>query len=272
MISKARKGEERTPPLPMSPYGTSALPKGVAPIPPVGFPEPPLQTIPQPLQTLHTFFLSRGFSLVELMIVVAIMAILMGMAFLTFRGNADRQSVTQTRIRIARFLSDARGVAISKGMVVAVYLDPSLNTLTSFLWADSTFNYRLDWTDTNGNGLLDPGEGEVLEVYDRIQLGTGRGEGMGGRRIRLLTAPPSLPAPPDPQAQQVGCNIPAGSSDPNPEPYLVLFTPTGNILNSEGFPCADYVVYIQLDQPIPQYSSKIRVRASGYVESYDIFG
>lgn len=240
--------------------------KGGNPLPLAG--GPPRGGSLRTLQRLQGLRGGSGFTLVELMVVVGIMALLTGMAVLTFRGNADRQAVTQTRIRIARFLSEARGVALSRGLPVAVYLNPARGTITSFLWADSILNFRLDWNDLNFDGLMDPGEGEVLLVYERIQINTGRGEGMGGRRLRFLEVPPAF----DPQAQPVGCNLPASSFDPNPEPNLVVFTPTGNILNSEGYLCADYVVYIQLTQASQPFTSKIRVRPSGFVESYDIFG
>lgn len=204
-----------------------------------------------------------GFSLVEFMIVVAIMGILSAMAVVFSRENVDRQAVTQMRTRIARFMSEARGIAIARGLPVAVYLDPARGTLTSFLWADTLLNQNLDWTDTNANGLLDNGEGEVMEVYGRIQVTTGREEGAWGKRFRFLT----VPYPQDPAPQSVGCSQTAGS----PEPRLMVFMPTGAILNSAGFLCGEYVLYLQHEQ-YPEYTSKIRVRTSGYVESYDLFG
>lgn len=85
---------------------------------------------------------SRGFTLMELLIAVAIVAILIGVALPSFRDSMVRSTVTQTGNDLVVDLNSARAEAVKRGLNTAVVA--------------KTGNWNQGWevrVDSNGNGV-----------------------------------------------------------------------------------------------------------------------
>lgn len=105
-------------------------------------------------------FGQRGFTIIELMITVAVAAIVLAIAAPNFRDALIRSRVSGTAIELQSALSLARAEALKLKLPVTVCAratDASCATGTS--WADGFLLFQ----DPNGNGLLDSTE-QVLRV------------------------------------------------------------------------------------------------------------
>lgn len=115
---------------------------------------------------------SRGFTLMEMLITIAIVAILIGVALPSFRESMVRATVTQTGNDLVVDLNSARAEAVKRGLNTAV-----VAKLGS--WSRG-WEVRVD---TNGNGIFtEVGVDEVLRDHEAIDplyqlLGAPRGGG-----------------------------------------------------------------------------------------------
>ena len=105
---------------------------------------------------------SRGFTLIELMITLVIVAIGVALAVPTFENVAQKRSVTRGAEEIAAFLSLAQGEAIKRNETVAVTvtrtndttwcLGAMIRTATDHCDCESTSTGDADYCDFNPGG------------------------------------------------------------------------------------------------------------------------
>ena len=84
-----------------------------------------------------------GFTLIEMLIVVAVTAALAGIALPALVGMHDRITVRLAAVDAARALADARAVALSSARRTAVRIDGGTNTLTVVSGPDTIRTLRL---------------------------------------------------------------------------------------------------------------------------------
>ncbi|NMM82097.1 type II secretion system protein GspH [Acidovorax sp. SRB_14] len=109
---------------------------------------------------------THGFTLIEVMVVVAIMAVLAAIAAPSFTPLVERWRVRQTTEQLQSTLYYARSEAIKRGGQVAIQKLP--NTTNGCTTASGTRDWDCGWfvcADTNGNGTCNAGE-PVLQRYD----------------------------------------------------------------------------------------------------------
>jgi len=85
-----------------------------------------------------------GFTVPELLIVLAVTAILTGLALPAALGLRDRITVRLAAVDAARALADARTIALTAARRTAVRIDARTNTLTVYAGADTIRTLRLD--------------------------------------------------------------------------------------------------------------------------------
>lgn len=85
-----------------------------------------------------------GFSLAELLIVLAVSAVIAGISAPALIGMRDRITVRLAAVDAARALADARTVALTASRRTAVRIDQLANTLTVVSGPDTIRTLRLD--------------------------------------------------------------------------------------------------------------------------------
>ena len=85
-----------------------------------------------------------GFSMLELLIVLSIVAILAGISLPALLGMRDRITVRLAAVDAARALADARTVALTSSRRTAVRMDAAENTLTVVSGPDTIRTLRLN--------------------------------------------------------------------------------------------------------------------------------
>ena len=85
-----------------------------------------------------------GFSMLELLIVLSIVAILAGISLPALLGMRDRITVRLAAVDAARTLADARTVALTSSRRTAVRMDVAENTLTVVSGPDTIRTLRLN--------------------------------------------------------------------------------------------------------------------------------
>ena len=85
-----------------------------------------------------------GFSLAELLIVLAVSAVIAGISVPALIGMRDRITVRLAAVDAARALADARTVALTASRRTAVRIDQLANTLTVVSGPDTIRTLRLD--------------------------------------------------------------------------------------------------------------------------------
>lgn len=98
----------------------------------------------------------RGFSLIELMVVVVMVAILAGLGLPSLRATMDRNAISSEAIRLARSLSFARSQAVNKQQVVTLERKSATNNDWSAGWTI--------YVDVGGQGnqAFNAGDGDIL--------------------------------------------------------------------------------------------------------------
>lgn len=85
-----------------------------------------------------------GYTLMEMLLVLAVVAIIAGIAMPALVGMRDRITVRLAAIDAARALSDARSMALTAARRTAVRMDIVRNTLTVYAGDDTLRTLRLD--------------------------------------------------------------------------------------------------------------------------------
>jgi type IV fimbrial biogenesis protein FimT len=117
-----------------------------------------------PLVEKHTITNKAGFTLLELMIVVAIAAILMGIAIPSFMEAIRSNRLTTYANELVTALNLARSEAVKRGLTVAVRRVDNLSSTN--LGAGANWEDGWDvFVDLNGNGSFnDDGDGTLCEL------------------------------------------------------------------------------------------------------------
>lgn len=77
---------------------------------------------------MNRFAFSRGFTIVELMVTVAIAAILLAVAVPSFTSFAQKRAVSQKTVQVRNALELARGLALSQRQILTVCTVNALNS------------------------------------------------------------------------------------------------------------------------------------------------
>ena len=85
-----------------------------------------------------------GFSMLELLVVLSILAVLTGLSLPALLGMRDRITVRLAAVDAARTLADARTVALTASRRTAVRIDQVTNTLTVVSGPDTIRTLRLN--------------------------------------------------------------------------------------------------------------------------------
>ncbi|MES3035750.1 MAG: prepilin-type N-terminal cleavage/methylation domain-containing protein [Gemmatimonadota bacterium] len=85
-----------------------------------------------------------GFTVPELLIVLAVTAILAGITLPAMLGMRDRITVRLAAVDAARALADARSAALVAARRTAVHIDARTNTLTVYAGTDTLRTLHLD--------------------------------------------------------------------------------------------------------------------------------
>jgi prepilin-type N-terminal cleavage/methylation domain-containing protein len=80
---------------------------------------------------MNRFAFSRGFTIVELMVTVAIAAILLAVAVPSFTSFAQKRAVSQKTVQVRNALELARGLALSQRQILTVCTVNALNSCVS---------------------------------------------------------------------------------------------------------------------------------------------
>lgn len=126
---------------------------------------------------------NKGFTFIELMVTIAIAAILMAVAAPNFTSMMINQSVDRDRDALFSLLLGARTEAINRGRTVTVCSSSDMVTckvgavaITSD-WSDGWIVFF----DTNGNGVVEAGNNDfILKVNEALQSEVSLGSSAGG--------------------------------------------------------------------------------------------
>jgi len=121
----------------------------------------------------------KGFSLVEMVVSLAVLLILSAIAIPTLMRAYRSYLLSDAAARVAGVMKFTRFEAIRK------------NTVVGFQVKQTGANWLL-WTDSNGNGIADPTEPEVVVTNPVTMLGSGSVPGPATIVAALGSASPGL--------------------------------------------------------------------------------
>ncbi len=110
-----------------------------------------------------------GFTLIELMVVLAIGAILLSLAVPSFRSTIQNNRISTQANELVSTLQLARGEAIKRGRTITVCVSTDQATCTGTNWAGGWIAFA----DVNANGSVNTGDGDtVLKVGGALDGGS----------------------------------------------------------------------------------------------------
>jgi prepilin-type N-terminal cleavage/methylation domain-containing protein len=169
----------------------------------------------------------RGFTLIELMVVVAIVGVLAAMTLFLFGRQKGRQEVDQMALELRALMNGARQTAFSTGEPVVLVVFPDLPTSSGrgrlVLYRDGNFSLFSGAAAVNLENLdgANPAADTRSEVLDRVDLprgievGPATGQGPGAL----------MPAPFAGIAINVACPICTGANRRG----AFVFQPNGSV-------------------------------------------
>lgn len=92
-------------------------------------------------------FISKGFTLIELMVTIAVLAIVASLAAPSFGNLVAEKKLESTARSLALLIGDARGQAATLRKNITIKFDNGQNTPTIFYWLPSNADIVLDTTD-----------------------------------------------------------------------------------------------------------------------------
>lgn len=113
---------------------------------------------------------SRGFTLIEAMVVIAIVGALIALAGSSFLPANRNATIDKHARAVTGLLQEARSEAMARSAPITCKLFE--NGTACFVWSAVTGDTTVDWSDGNGNGLVDAGEGEVVTVLGQYRFDT----------------------------------------------------------------------------------------------------
>jgi len=111
---------------------------------------------------------SKGFTLVELMVTIAIAGVLVGIAIPSFTSIISNNRLTTSANELVTALNLARSEAVKRGVSVTVRKidDKSSTNKNKTAWASANWEQGWDvFTDANDNGEFDTGDDVLLKTY-----------------------------------------------------------------------------------------------------------
>lgn len=125
----------------------------------------------------------RGFSLVELLVTISLLAIILGLAVPSFNALMERTRITGSAYDMRRVLSIARSEAIKRSSQVRI-----CNRGVTQMCAGTAASGRKHWNDhalifidRNRNRQFDSGQDELihdLKLIEGVQVSWNRGDGL----------------------------------------------------------------------------------------------
>ena len=112
--------------------------------------------------------LHRGFTLIELMITIAIAAILLTIVVPGFAGLVSSNRITTQTNELVTDLMVAKSAAVQRGVKVAICIRNAAGNDCNT--AGSWSNGWIVFTDPNGNGTVDAGE-TITRVHEVLPTG-----------------------------------------------------------------------------------------------------
>jgi type IV fimbrial biogenesis protein FimT len=140
---------------------------------------------------------SRGFTLIELMVVIIIAAILLTIAVPSFDSLIKRNNVDSLQSKLSSALSTARTEAASRNKIITICSSVNETNCTGGAWKDGWIIFE----DNNGNGAWEAGD-ILIDVYrnsSRYTIASASGENIsfnaqgfmasGSDRLLLICEP-----------------------------------------------------------------------------------
>ncbi|MEI8572788.1 prepilin-type N-terminal cleavage/methylation domain-containing protein [Methylomonas sp. LW13] len=188
---------------------------------------------------------SKGFTLVELMVTIAIAGVLVGIAIPSFTSIISNNRLTTSANELVTALNLARSEAVKRGVSVTVRKidDKSSTNKNKTAWASANWEQGWDvFTDANDNGEFDTGDDVLLKTYAALSASyTLRGNNFANF-IRFTSSGQS-----NTNGSFVICNNSDGNNTPEANTSrLIIVNSIGRVrmgldANNDGIPNTDTV-------------------------------
>lgn len=212
----------------------------------------------------------RGFTLIEIAVTLAVVAILAGLAAVGMQRMKPRANLSSTAAQLTALLNGARQNALSTGrntvvMIFPQFANPGGGTGRVVLYEDGAFNFFSASAAPNFSGYdpANPLASGTLDVLETLDLPREVTFGLGGLAAPTLTAPYNL-------ITAGTCSFCAASGDGR---GAVVFDPHGRALFYQGNGAALTVMggTLALQGPayMPGHRMVVITTATGSVKAFN---